>query len=177
MANIDDPDFKLKLEKLRYYRAESRHEYSLMLTRLGTYMTSQSFLFIAYPSAMGTTIAGDARFSFYFPVLLCILGFILSFHAYPGLAGASDRIDMWRDMEKKLFELRQQTKGNVTVVSVDPDLADFRGEPRPLSAEGDRKQTTDVIYVRGLRFARATPFIFGTSWVLLELLTVYLHLT
>lgn len=166
----------MKLEKLKYYRGESQHEFTLLLTRLSTYMTSQSFLFIAYPTAMGTVISDDRRFSLLFPLVLCTLGFLLSIHAHPGIKGAIERIDMWRDRERQLFAVRQDAKGG-EVTGVDPDLADFRSEPTSIASEGNRKQTTDKVYVRSLRFAEVTPFVFGTSWVLLGVLTVYLHLT
>ena len=175
MSDLDDAAFRLKLEKLKYYRSETQHEYSLMLTRLGAYMTSQSFLFIAYPSAMGTTVGGDARFSLPVSLLLCVLGLALSVHVYPSLEGAVDRIDACHEMERRLFEV-QRSKEGFEVEGVDPDLADFRSEPKPLSAEGSSGRTTDKTYLRGLAFAWVMPSIFGSSWVLLLALTLYLHL-
>lgn len=176
MGDPDDPAFRLKLEKLKYYRAETQHEYSLMLTRLSAYMTSQSFLFIAYPAAMGTTVGGDTRFSLPVSLLLCALGLTLSLHVYPSLKGAVDRTDMWREMERRLFEVRR-TKEGFEVEGVDPDLTDFRSQPKPLSAEGPSARTTDTAYLRGLAFAWVMPSIFGSSWVLLLALTLYLHMT
>ncbi len=43
------------LTKLEYYRAETRHEFSLLGQRVNWYVSCQSFLIIAFASGMGNS--------------------------------------------------------------------------------------------------------------------------
>ena len=68
-----------KLERLNYYRAEDRHEWSLLSNRLSSYITSQSFLVTSYAIAMGNSNPRWSEwFTLLFPSLIALLGLATS---------------------------------------------------------------------------------------------------
>jgi transposase InsO family protein len=65
----------VKLEQLRFYRAEIQHEFNLLSTRVSAYITSQSFLVIGFTLAMShSNPHWGSLFRLIFPPALALLG-------------------------------------------------------------------------------------------------------
>jgi hypothetical protein len=74
------------LELLRFYRSEIKYQSDLLSSRLSSLLTSQSFLLIAYASAMSGLIGHwQDPFTLVFPPVLAVLGLVLSLQAWPGI--------------------------------------------------------------------------------------------
>jgi hypothetical protein len=74
------------LELLRFYRSEIKYQSNLLSSRLSSLLTSQSFLLIAYASAMSGLIGHwQDPFTLVFPPVLAVLGLVLSLQAWPGI--------------------------------------------------------------------------------------------
>ncbi len=68
-----------KRERLAFYRGEIMHEWTLLTTRVGTLITSQSFLVTAYTISLGNTNPKwGERFMLYFPLLLVATGLLVT---------------------------------------------------------------------------------------------------
>jgi len=135
-------------------RAEVEHEYGVLANRLNSYMTSQAFLVSGYAISMGNmNPAWGNRFSLYFPLLLSLVGILLSIRAQPGITGVCDIISQWHDKQSALFELGLGLE--------DYDVL--------------RRDTVKSIHDRTLWFAQTSHWIFGVAWFLMALLTIALH--
>jgi hypothetical protein len=65
-----------KLRRLDFYRAEVRHEFNLLSSRLNAYITSQSFLVIAFALSMSNmNPRWPSPLRVMLPTALAILGF------------------------------------------------------------------------------------------------------
>jgi len=135
-------------------RSELHHEYGVLANRLNSYITSQAFLVSGYAISMGNanSIWGN-RFSLYFPLLLSVAAILLSVRAQPGISGACNIISRWHSREADLFQLGR-------------GLDDYN----PIRTEGLRD-----INDRNLWFAQTSAWIFGVAWLLMALLSIYLH--
>jgi hypothetical protein len=49
---VSQETHQVKLEKLKFYRAEIKHEFNLLYDRVNSYITSQSFLVIGFALSM-----------------------------------------------------------------------------------------------------------------------------
>jgi hypothetical protein len=82
------------------------------------------------------------------------MAIILSFRAHPGIKGSCNAISRWHNREADLFQIGR-------------GLEDYT----PLF-RSDLRAITD----RNLLFAQTSAWIFGFSWFLLAILTVFLHI-
>lgn len=89
---------------LSFYRAEIRFESGVVNGRLQALLGSQSFLVIAYATAMtrsnnhwGSTLI------VLIPVLFSLLGLVLALMAWPGVRAAYAAIAKWETKERALF--------------------------------------------------------------------------
>lgn len=97
------------LKKLEYYRAETRHEYSLLGQRVSWYVTCQSFLIIAFSSGMSNP---NVYFRLGVALILPILGIVTSVLIKPSIHGAITIINKWGAKEYEVLQ--------------DEDLQDFK---------------------------------------------------
>jgi hypothetical protein len=132
-----------------------------MLTRLNAYITSQSFLFVAYGISMSNNCPWPWGFilSAVFPTVLCGCGLTFSLGVKPAIDGAIHVIAKWREKGDEL-------------VRNNPDLAILTVQRTEESAG---KDSIDTIHARSLTFVRAVPNVFLGAWVVLFLLMIVLH--
>ncbi|MEN2508951.1 hypothetical protein V8Z77_18735 [Stutzerimonas stutzeri] len=148
-------------ERLNFYRAEIHFESTLLASRTSGYLSSQSFLIIAFASSMANTNPEwGALFRLVVPAVLAILGLITSLHAIPGIRASYDIIERWHHKQGELL----QTEGQVGLLP-NRDSALFGEGNSP--AGGER-------YKRTLMFSLRTPIIFGSVWALLGVFCVIL---
>ncbi len=149
-----------KLKKLDFYRSEIQHEYTLLYSRISTYVTSQSFLTIAFASAMINRAAGwNDSFSLWFPIILSLIGIITSITVRGGVNGAIDTIALWHVKQNKLFENDS-----------------FMDDYRVTRNAAQKKNPLDVKHRRILEFAQIMPYVFLAAWILFGALDIFLHL-
>jgi len=148
-----------KLNKLQFYRTEIQHEYSLLYSRTGTYVTSQSFLTIAFASAMVNRNASSTDiFSLWFPIILSLIGIITSIMVRGGVDGALQTIALWHVKQNKLFES-------------DPAMNDYHVAWK----HEHSGNPVDAKHRRILEFAQVMPYVFLIAWILFAFLAIYLH--
>jgi hypothetical protein len=152
---------EIKLTKLQYYRTEIQHEYTLLYSRVSTYVTSQSFLTIAFASAMGSRNVArwSESFSFWFPLLLSLIGIFTSLTIRGGVKAAIDTIALWHINQNKLFEN-------------DPAMEDFEVHA-PLAKS---QSPLDAKHKRILEYAQIMPRMFLVAWCVFGALDIYLHI-
>ena len=147
------------LKKLSFYRSEIKHEFTLLYNRVSSYVTSQSFLTIAYASAMNNTNPKwGTLFTVIFPTGLALLGIIISLSVYNGIIGAVDTIALWHVKQNKLF-------------NNNPEMDDYRIQRTASSKDSP----VDLVHQRSLGFARIIPHVFFVAWCIFGMLTLYLH--
>ena len=150
------------LTKLEYYRAETRHEYSLLGQRVSWYVTCQSFLIIAFSSGMGNS---NVYFRLGIALILPTLGMITSILIKPSIDGAITIINKWGEKEYEVLQ--------------NEDLKDFkikRAYEKVRSRSHSVEQKTDVIKRESLKFAKLIPVVFIYGWICLCLLGVAVNL-
>lgn len=148
-------------EQLDFYRAEIQFESSMLSNRTNVYLSSQSFLMIAFASSMSNTNSQwGTQFTLYVPTLLALLGLVTSIHAWPGIKAAFDVIEHWHRKQCELLD----TLNEPCVTRVTP-LYGAGNEP----LNGSR-------YRKSLLFSLRSPLIFSVVWAFLGVLAVSLHL-
>ncbi|MBS7455745.1 hypothetical protein [Coralloluteibacterium stylophorae] len=146
------------LDLMKFYSAEIEHESQLAASRMNSLLSSQSFLVIAYASAMS---ASEGRWGSLFPILLppalAVLGIVLVLLARPGIHAAYALVGRWRDRFGELLD-RHPELGAYTLGF----------------GEGTFR---DVVHRRreGALFARRAPVVFLVAWSLFLALPVGLH--
>ena len=155
------PDRAADLDKLKFCRAEIRDEYSLMSGRVSTLISSQSFLIIAYASALNNQIAPwAAQYRLVFPLLLSTLGVVISLQSWWSIRAAMDTISLWHG-------------GQNALVARDPRLEEYR--VHRLEVKRRNGELVDITHERSMVFARWMPLTFGVSWIALGALALLLH--
>lgn len=97
-------------ERLNFYRSEIHFESTLLASRTSGYLSSQSFLIIAFASSMANTNPEwGSLFRLVVPTVLALLGLITSLHAIPGIRASYDVIERWHIKQADLL----QTEGHV----------------------------------------------------------------
>jgi hypothetical protein len=151
-----------RLDKLKFYRSEIQHEFSLLSARISAYITSQSFLVIGFATSMGNmNPRWGSLFRLVFPLAVTVLGLATSLLVWPGIQGACATIDLWHEKQQRLLD-------------GDARLDDFRVE-RPLGPSR-RGHPVDLIHERSLIFARWAPVAFTGAWSVFGALALILAL-
>ncbi len=132
---------KTDQEALQFVREEVRHEHSLMGQRVAGYVTSQSFLMIAFSMASDKTIFGE--YNWFAFLLLPIIGIISSALIIPSVSSASRTIDLWHEREEHIFN-QDESAG----------IKDTFYIERPRS-----------IHKRSMWFAIGLPWVFLAGWI------------
>lgn len=146
--------FESAKERLMFYRSEIQFESTLLASRTSGYLSSQSFLMIAFASSMANTNPDWGNlFRLVVPSVLALLGLITSLHAIPGIRASYEVVERWHRKQAELL----QTEGNAGLLP-NRDSALFGEGNSP--AGGER-------YKRTLLFSLRTPIIFGSVWALL----------
>jgi hypothetical protein len=142
------------LAAFRLCRDEVKHEQDVLAGRLNSYITSQSFLVSAYAVSMGNLNPNwGGLFRLAFPVVLCLVGFLLSLFAQPGIQDASAIIARWHLRQDVLLEQH-------------PELAFYQ-----LLHEDKQVRMRS----RDQKFAQASAAIFATAWVVFGFLSAGLY--
>lgn len=109
------------LTKLKSYRAETRHEFSLLKQRVSWYVTCQSFLVIAFSSGMSNS---NAYFRLGIGFILSTLGIITSILIKPSIDGAitieklNSRILELEEKVEKLKVSRDKDEQNIIKTTI-----------------------------------------------------------
>jgi hypothetical protein len=160
--DIHGVDHASDLDKLKFYREEIKAEFALLSNRVSAHISSQSFLIIAYASAMGNQHPRwGEEFRLLFSIALVILGITTSLQAWLGIRAASDTIALWRSKQNDLLEHN-------------PALEDYRVQ-RPVVTRRNGK-LVDITHERSLVFSRWTPLTFTIAWLAFGSLSVALRL-
>lgn len=149
-------------ERLTFYRSEIHFESTLLASRTSGYLSSQSFLIIAFASSMANTNPDwGSLFRLVVPTVLALLGLVTSLHAIPGIRASYNVIERWHHKQSELLQL-EGTAGLLP----NNDSALFGEGNTP--AGGER-------YKRTLMFSLRTPVIFGSVWAVLGAFCIVLH--
>ena len=153
--------FDTAKERLAFYRSEIHFESTLLADRTSSYLSSQSFLMIAFASSMANSNPEwGPLFRLVVPAILSVLGLITSFHAMPGIKSNFEVIERWHQKQAELLQLEGQAG-----LLANNESALFGEGSSPVG--GHR-------YKRTLLFSLRTPIIFGTVWLLFGLLCLVL---
>ena len=141
-----------KRELLKFYRGEIKFQSDLLSSRLSSLLTSQSFLLIAYASAM-SGLAGSWKnpFTLLFPPVLAVLGLVLCFQAWPGIRAGYAAIAMWHQKERKLL-----TRAT--------ELNEFDYLPAPHETADDPGRWIKERSKEGALFTKQAPLVFIIAW-------------
>lgn len=143
---------------LLHIRTEIRFETGLASERLNSFISSQSFLVIAYASSMASSNARwEQVFTILIPPFLALLGLALSVLAWPGIIASQAVIERWREKERDLL-------------GGHPDLLE-----RTLVADDAGRADIDRRRLEGALFARRAPLVFVVAWCWLAALPIWLH--
>lgn len=149
------------LNRLHFYRDEIKSEFALLSNRVGAHISAQSFLIIAYASAMGNLNPQWGHlFRLIFPLALSCLGIVNSLQAWLSILAASYTISLWRLKQNELL-------------ARNPGLEDYRVE-RPLITRRNGRMV-DVTHERSLIFALWSPPTFMVAWLFFALLALVLN--
>ena len=140
---------------------EIHFESSLLAERTSAYLSSQSFLMIAFASSMANSNPewGDL-FRLVVPAILSVLGLITSIHAMPGIKANFEVIERWHQKQGELLQI----EGRVGILPNNESALFGEGNSPP----GGRR------YKRTLLFSLRTPIIFSLVWSAFGLLCLAL---
>ncbi|MBC8140337.1 MAG: hypothetical protein H7Y38_02720 [Armatimonadetes bacterium] len=167
-----------KRELLTYYRGEISREWTLLTARVGTLITSQSFLVTAYTISLGNTnpVLGK-RFTLLYPLLLAAAGLSVTFYAYPAISGAAQIIRLWHKKQGQLFLLDPGVaEADPEAMLPDPAMVAYRDDRPLVVSKRTGKVPLDPIQAQSLRFSVVIPVLFAVTWLALVALTLTLHL-
>lgn len=155
--------FDTPKERLAFYRSEIHFESQLLAERTSTYLSSQSFLMIAFASSMANSNPEwGGLFRLVVPAILAVLGLITSFHAMPGIKANFEVIERWHQKQAELLQL----EGRAGLLANNESA--LIGEGNNLAGAPRYKHT--------LLFSLRTPIIFGVVWTLFGALCLVLSL-
>ena len=163
MTDADAPQRDEGADLLARYRSEIRFESELLSNRLNSFMSSQSFLLIAYASAMSAahSTSWQHPFTLALPPALAVLGLVLALYARPGIRTAYAEIRLWQEQERELL-------------AREPRLSTYLGPSIPAgSATASGSQAgaeMDVRFRHGSSFALRAPAIFVLAWTYFAIL-------
>ncbi|MHA6299890.1 hypothetical protein [Devosia sp. CAU 1758] len=133
--------------ELDHTRNEIRAEISLLNSRLNALISSQSFLVIAYGSALAAAYDDWANpFIVILPPILAILGLVLVLEARPGIFAAQEAMAHWREREERLIDQY-------------PELTQFT-----LATDGAERERMHLRQHAGTKFSTRVPLILLAAW-------------
>ena len=147
-------------ERLDFYRQEIQYETSILANRTDAYLAAQSFLVIAFVSAMGNlNESWGEMFTLVVPPFLALLGVLSSLNAWPGIRAAFKIIEHWQLKQSHL--LRSEP------------MMGLAYDESPLFSEAE---TSRAGHRKSLLFSLRTPWIFLACWVLLGAYALFIPL-
>lgn len=150
------------IKRLSTFRSEIQFESQMLSSRLGAYLSSQSFLIIAYASSMNAGWSKPGPFVLLVPFPMALLGIVLSLDALRAIRSSYGVIQRWNDRQNTLLEQHGY-------------LADYwptqHGEDKP-----PRDPTLSRRFREGTLFAIRSPWIFGITWIYLAGVAIWLFL-
>lgn len=149
------------IKRLAAFRNEIQFESQMLSGRLGAYLSSQSFLVIAYASTLTAGWAKPGAFVLLVSLPLALLGFVLSLDALRSIRTSYGVIQRWHDRQNALLEQHGH-------------LADYWPTEHGAD-EPPRDPTLGQRFHEGTLFAIRSPWIFGTAWIYLAGVAVWLY--
>lgn len=144
---------------LSFYRSEIRFESEVVNGRLQALLGSQSFLVIAYATAMtGSNNHWGSTLIVLIPVLFSLLGLVLALMAWPGIRAAYAAIAKWETKERALHD-RCVSLANFTLAANENDSLDMTRRSQ-----------------EGALFAHRAPLVFVIAWMIFAAIPFYLWL-
>ncbi len=137
------------IDKLRFYREEVKHEFSLLAMRSSVLVTCQSFLVV--PFAILNTVAD---FKAAIPSLYVVagLGMFVAAVLIPPIQASHRTIDKWLIKQRRLFKSEEK----LLDLAIDRDTA----------ADIDSDPAKDRDHASSILFSRYAPWVFLLFWVL-----------
>lgn len=136
------------LDKLKFYRDEVKHEFSMLTTRMTILVTCQSFLVV--PFAILNT-ASRFRIVTFAVFLVGLLGLTTALILAEPLRAGHRALDAWLQKQRRLIQSNPELKA----VAIDRDLIS--------GVESDSRLDRD--HHRSLAFSKYGPMIFSVFWL------------
>jgi hypothetical protein len=137
------------LDKLRYYRDEVKHEFSLLAMRTNILVTSQSFLVV--PFAILNTV-GNFRTALASVYLVAVLGIFVTIVLIAPMHASHKTIEKWLQKNRLLIK-NSNTLQDLTI-------------DRDLIPDVEKDLSLDRDHYRSLAFSRSSPWAFFVFWIL-----------
>lgn len=99
-----EQDPKGEGDRLSTIRGEIQFENSMLTSRLSAYLTSQSFIMIAFAGSVGVGWSSPGIFMLVVPLPLCVLGLFLSIDAFRMIGRSYRVIESWHRRQTTLLE-------------------------------------------------------------------------
>ncbi|MEN3259856.1 hypothetical protein AAH678_14080 [Sodalis endosymbiont of Spalangia cameroni] len=145
---------------LKFYCSEIQWQSGLLSGRLNAFIASQSFLVIAYATAISSLVGNWKNpFALLFPPFLGMLALVLIFQAWPGIRSAYAELKGWQECQDRLLFDRQELG--------DYDL--YLDERRAENATAYPGAAWKY-FRQGVLFPRHAPWVFLFVWCYLTLL-------
>ncbi|MDB6452611.1 RipA family octameric membrane protein [Falsirhodobacter sp. 20TX0035] len=162
-TSCDPEDHAENGRRLAGYRQEIHFEGQMLSSRLGEYLSAQSFLIIAYASSMSAGWSKPGIFLLLVPLPMTLLGLVLSIDAQRSIKSSYQVIDRWHDRQNELMAEKHDLS------SYWPTRSDHKDAPID--------PTLKTTFYQGTRFATRTPWIFIVTWIYLASVSIGLFVT
>ncbi len=149
---------KLKM-RLDFYRAEDRHECTLMHYRMLWLLSSQGFLFAVYFALSGGQTTRDSRSLLI--LALCICSALIAWRIRIAIKQAEDVIDRWHILERKVFTDAEESK----------ELKDYFAAYDIKRQWGEASK--DPYQVESFKCQKEIPYMIVFLWILLLLFSLF----
>lgn len=148
-------------ERLDFYRKEIQFETGILSDRTNAYLGAQSFLVIAYASAMANRSPEWGHlFTLVVPAALALLGILSSLNAWPGIRAAYLIIQHWHFKQAQLLNSDPFTGSSYDNV---PLFSDKESDPSH--------------FRKSLMFNVRSPILFAAFWTVLGVFSIWLQLS
>lgn len=152
------------IDLLKFCRSEIQFQSSLLSGRLNAFISSQSFLIIAYAMTTSSLIGQwKTPFTLLFPPFLALLGLTLALQAWPGIRAAYVVLGEW--------ERRQDE-----ILAISHELRTYDLHASERSPESQHPGSAWKHFRQGALFPRYAPWLFGISWCFFIVLPIGLFL-
>ena len=164
---LSENEVQRRITLLQYYRTEIRHEYDLITSRVGAFITAQSFLITVTGITLGNMRAGPGRLPLaLFIGVVCLLGIASALLSRIGILAAIETAALWNAKKNRLFFVDPEKPDSGMVA----ELAEWRIERPFLTRRG---RMTDAVEWRSLLFPEGMPMAFIISWFAIAGVTIF----